>query len=97
MTGGNLACSATSLAVQSNTTINVQLTGLVEGGQSYSVNVSSGETDRNTGNNSVQGQVTVGEPEADSGSGAFGLLEMMALLLLLLARLGARLKVCPPR
>lgn len=97
VTGGNLTCSATSLAVQSNTTINVQLTGLIEGGQSYSVNVSSGETDRNTGNNSVQGQVTVGEPEADSGGGAFGLLEMMALLLLLLARSGARFKVCPPR
>ena len=90
VSGGNLTCSAASLGVQSSNTISVQLTGLVEGSQSYSVNVSSGETDRNTGNNSVQGQVSVSEPQSESGSGAFGLLEMMALLMLLLARSGTR-------
>ena len=93
VTGGNVTCDATSLAVQSSNTVNVQLTGLVEGSRSYSVNVSAGETDRNTSNNSAQGQVTVGEPQSESGGGTFGLLEMMALLMLLLARVGTRLHV----
>lgn len=78
--GGVATCVAPSLAVQSSNTIDVRLTALTEGGQSYSVNVSASETDRDTSNNSVQGQVTVGEAQSDSGGGAFGLLEMLALL-----------------
>ncbi len=84
--GGIATCEASSLAVQSSNTINVQLTGLVEGSESYSVSVSAAETDRDASNNSAQGQVTVGEPQSDSGGGAFGLLEMIALFLLLFAR-----------
>ena len=86
VTGGIATCEASSLAVQSSNTINVQLTGLVEGSESYSVSVSTAETDRDTSNNSAQGQVTVREPQSDSGGGAFGLLEMIALFLLLFAR-----------
>ena len=93
LTGGTLTCDASSLAVQSSSTINVQLTGLVTGSQNYSVSVSSSETDRNTSNNSVQGQVTVGEAQSNSGGGAFGVLELMALWMLLLARVGTRLPI----
>ena len=97
MSGGIATCQANSLAVQSNNNISVQLTGLDEGRQSYSVNVSAAETDRDTSNNSVQGQITVGEPQADSGGGPFGLLEMLALLLLLLARRTSPASSLPPQ
>lgn len=86
VTGGNVTCNATSLAVQSSNVISLQLTGIVEGSQVYTVNSSAGETDRNTSNNSAQGQVTVGEQPEESGSGAFGLLDMLAMFLILLTR-----------
>ncbi|MDJ0708998.1 MAG: M12 family metallo-peptidase [Woeseiaceae bacterium] len=89
LAGGNATCDAASLAVRSSSTISVQLTGLAEGGQSYNVTVAADETDRSTGNNSAQGQVTVSEPAQDNGGGAFGVLELLALLMLMLARVRA--------
>ncbi|RZV33880.1 MAG: hypothetical protein EX272_14015 [Chromatiales bacterium] len=86
LAGGNMTCNASSLAVRSSNVISLQLTGLDEGSQVYTVNSSAGETDRNTSNNSAQGQVTVGEEPEESGSGAFGLLDMLAMFLMLLAR-----------
>lgn len=84
--GGNVTCNASSLAVQSSNAITLNLTGLEAGNQVYTVNSSADETDRNTSNNSAQGQVTVGEQPQEGGSGAFGLLEMLALLVLLSTR-----------
>ena len=86
LAAGNVTCNASSLAVQSSNVISLQLTGLEEGSQIYTVNSSAGETDRNNSNNSAQGQVTVGEEPEESGSGAFGLLDMLVLLLILLTR-----------
>ena len=77
-----MTCNASSLAVQSSNAIPLQLTGLEEGSQVYPVNSSAGDADRNTSNNTAQGQVTVGAPQEEGGSGAFGLLDMLALLLL---------------
>ena len=76
--------------MQSSNVITLNLTGLEEGSQVYTVNSSADETDRNTSNNSAQGQVTVGEQQEEGGSGAFGLLEMLALLALLSTRRSLR-------
>ncbi len=87
LAGGVATCAASSLAVQSNNTINVQLTGLSGGSKTYSVSVSAAETDRDTSNNDVQGQVTVGELQSDSGGGGvLGLLELITFCLFLIAR-----------
>lgn len=86
--GGVVTCDATSLAALSNNTINVQLTGLTEGNQSYDVSASATETDRVSGNNATQGQVTVNLAQAsnDGGGGAIGLLQLFGLMLVLLVR-----------
>ncbi len=87
--GGVLSCESSSLAAQSSNTITVQLAGLAVGSTDYSVSVSATETDRNSSNNSAQGQVNVGEAPVDSGGGAFSLLSLCMLLLLISITLAA--------
>ncbi|MGI9235934.1 MAG: M12 family metallo-peptidase [Woeseiaceae bacterium] len=80
-------CQASSLAAQSNTQLQIGVTGTSAGSRSYTVNASAAETDRNTSNNNASGQLTVNSPTTgssagdDSGGGSMGWLFMLALLL----------------
>ena len=88
-TAGSATCSATSLAAQATTTLELRLTGTSSGTHSYSVDVTSDDTDRQPGNNEATGQVSVGTTtvtEDDSGGGTTGLLTLLGLAALLRAR-----------
>jgi hypothetical protein len=83
---GAADCSAASLAANSSSTISVQVTGTVEGAQSYAMTASADEVDRDASNNDVSGQVSVGTVTSppgddDSGGGSFGLMGLLFLLL----------------
>lgn len=79
-------CDANSLAAQSNDMLQIGITGTSEGSRSYAMSVSAAETDRNGSNNDVNGQVTVGTTGSqggdDSGSGSFGWLSLLFLMLI---------------
>ena len=79
-------CDANSLAAQSNDMLQIGITGTSEGSRSYAMSVSAAETDRNGSNNDVSGQVTVGTTGSqggdDSGSGSFGWLSLLFLMLI---------------
>ncbi len=87
-------CVANSLAPQSNDQLQIGVTGTDDGSRSYSVSVSAAETDRNTANNDVSGQVTVGaavttttQSGAESGGGGSpGWLSLLILTLAVRAR-----------
>jgi len=66
-------CTANNFAKQSNSTLNVRVTGLSSGAQTYTVALSSNEADADTTNNSVDGTVNVNDPNASSSGGAIGL------------------------
>ncbi len=68
-------CTANNFANQSNSTLNVGVTGTSAGVRSYSVTLSSNEADADPADNSVIGSVTVSDPNArgSSGGGATGL------------------------
>lgn len=83
-----VTCQAASLAAQSNDVLQVQLTGISEGAQSYTMSISSSETDRDTSNNSASGRVNVGlvttavantEGSSGGGGGAFSLTFLLYL------------------
>lgn len=78
-------CVAANFANQSSSTLTVGVTGLSAGAQSYTVTMGSVEPDADPANNSVNGTVTVNDPNDDSGGGAAGplflwLLGLIALL-----------------
>ena len=85
ISGGRARCTATSLAANSTQTIEVQVTGVAEGQQRYTVSATADERDRNTSNNSSTSQLNVTavstgpSGEEDSGGGSLG----FAMLLLL--------------
>ena len=88
------SCEANSLAAQSNTQLQIGVTGTSEGSRSYSVTASAAEADRNGANNNVSGQLTVGSTTTgspgggnDSGGGSFGWLFLMSLALVRRRRL----------
>ncbi len=64
-------CQTANFASQSNSTLNIGVTGLTAGARSYTVTLSSNEADADTTNNSANGTVTVNDP--NSGGGAIGL------------------------
>jgi len=72
-------CQAASFARQSNSTLTVGLTGLTAGSQGYGVTMSSNEADADPVNNSLNGTVTVNDPDEESGGGAFGLMFLWML------------------
>ena len=83
--GGNLECSAASLAANSSGTISIQVTGTTVGTRSYSIAVSAAETDRDTSNNADTGQVSINAPVVsggndEGGGGSTGLLSLLVLL-----------------
>ncbi len=61
ITDNIVTCQAASLAAQADDELLVQVTGITEGAQSYTLTISSSEADRNTSNNSVSGQINVGQ------------------------------------
>ena len=65
-------CQTATFPSQSNSTLNIGVTGLTAGAKSYTVTLSSNEVEADPANNSVNGTVTVNSPVADSGGGAIG-------------------------
>ncbi len=87
VSGGEVRCTAPSLAANSTTTIDVQVTAVAEGQHTYSTSAAAGETDRDSSNNESSAQVTVTEAsttappdnEEDSGGGSMGLVSLLFL------------------
>lgn len=73
-------CEAATLAAQSSTMVDLQVTGTSEGTLPYTLAVTANDVDRNTVNNSASANVSVG-PEVtaadDSGGGAMGWLMLL--------------------
>ena len=94
ISGGQARCTATSLAANSTQTIEVQITGVAEGQQRYTVSATADEDDRNTSNNSSTSQLNVTAVSTgpsggeDSGGGSLG----FAMLLLLFSALVLRFR-----
>ncbi|MBT8089829.1 MAG: hypothetical protein KJO01_06435 [Gammaproteobacteria bacterium] len=80
-----VTCQAGSLAAQSNSTLQLGITGTSEGSQSYSMAVSAAETDRAPSNNNASGQINVGTAVSgspgESGGGSIGGLSLLLLIL----------------
>lgn len=82
-----VTCQAVTLAPLSNDELLMQVTGIIEGAQSYAVSITSSETDRNEANNNASGQVNVGlvttttaaASSEGSGGGAFSPLFLLLL------------------
>jgi len=74
-------CVATTFGSQSTSTMNLAITGVSQGAQSYDVSIGSAEADANTPNNAASATVTVRAENNndDEGSGAIGAL-FLALL-----------------
>ena len=96
VSGGQARCTAASLAANSTQTIDVQLTGIAEGQQTYTVSATADETDRDTSNDSSSSQVNVTAAttapggEGDSGGGSLGFAMLLLLSSLMLIRLRRR-------
>ncbi len=94
ISGGQARCTATSLAANSTQTIEVQVTGVAEGQQSYTVSATADEGDRDTSNDSSTSQVNVTAVSTgpsggeDSGGGSVG----FAMLLLLFSLIAVRFR-----
>jgi hypothetical protein len=91
---GSVDCQRSSLAAQSNVTVEISLTATGSGAQLYTASVSSLEADANADDNSVTGTVNVttssvsSSDDSESGGGAMNLLWM--LLAVLMRRRAAR-------
>ncbi len=66
--GNVVTCQASTLDAQSNDELLVQVTGVTEGAQSYTLSIMSSEIDRNESNNNVSGQINVGVTTTTTGS-----------------------------
>ena len=76
-----VTCQASSLAAQSNDSLQIALTAITEGSQSYTVTVDATESDRDIANNNVSGQISVNSVtiEEDGGAGSLGWLSVLLL------------------
>lgn len=103
ITGQQVDCTTDNFAAQSATTLDLSLTGTLNGQSSYTVSATSAEDDANPANNSVTGSVQVGTVSMPGGGGSssgggggapspFGL-----LLLSICAGLRSRRQPAPPR
>jgi hypothetical protein len=77
-------CQRASLAAQSEVAIDIDVTALTAGSQSYSATIASSEVDRDESNNSATGTVTVSATggsgnDSDSGGGAVNLIWLILL------------------
>jgi hypothetical protein len=96
-----VTCQASSLAAQSNDTLQLAVTGTSAGSQSYAIEVTAAETDRDTSNNDASGQLSVssgstGSP-GNTDSGGSGSIGWLSLLFLVLARLMSSRRRIPVR
>ncbi len=73
VTAQQIDCQTATFSSQSNSTLNIGVTGLTAGAQGYTVTLSSIEADADPANNSVNGTVTVNSPDTSSGGGAIGM------------------------
>lgn len=73
VTDQQIDCQTANFADQSSSTLNVGVTGLTAGARSYTVTLASNEADADPVNNSVNGTVSVTDPNRKSSGGAFGL------------------------
>ena len=83
------SCQAASLAAQANETLNIQVTGLTAGNQTYAMAISANEADRDTSNNTASGNVNVsgGNSGDDGGGGSLALFSLFVLSLVRFARM----------
>ena len=93
VSNGVAECTAASLAANSTTSLDVRVTAVAEGSQSYSVSVAADETDRNGANNDSSVNFSVNQavsaPDA-GGSGGGGAITALLVLLTFFALLRAR-------
>lgn len=94
LSGQSLNCSAATLAAESQSTLDLTLTGIEAGTHGFTVRVTADEADRDSGNDSASGTVTVTEQSSRRGGdgggsgGGTGLLLVAALVLALRRRYG---------
>lgn len=93
LSGGGASCTATSLAANSTTTIDVQVTGVAEGQQTYTVSATVAEADTDSSNDDSSAQLNVTDVSVtstgggeDSGGGSTGMAMLLFLSVLLLLR-----------
>ena len=77
-----VTCQASSLGAQSSDSLQIALTAITEGNQSYTVTVDATESDRDIANNNASGQVSVDSvtSEEDGGAGSLGWFSVLLLL-----------------
>lgn len=83
ISGGVASCDAASLAAQSVNAVQLSVTGVTTGNQSYAIAVTSNEADRDPSNNNVSGQVRVNAVSGDDGGGG-GSVDWITILMLML-------------
>ena len=76
---GVAACTAASLAANSTTPLDVRVTALTEGAQSYSISATAAEAERNSANNSSSVNFSVNRPASGGGGTATALLVSLLL------------------
>ena len=80
VTAQQIDCQTSNFASQSNSTLDIGVTGTTAGAKSYAVTLSSNEADADPANNSVNGTVTVNSASGDGGGGgATGLIFLWLL------------------
>ena len=77
---GVAACTAASLAANSTTPLDVRVTALTEGAQSYSISATAAEAERNSANNSSSVNFSVNRPASGGGGGTATALLVSLLL-----------------
>lgn len=92
---GVATCQASSLAAQSNNILDIQVTGISLGNQTYAISATATDGDANPSNNDASGQVNVvnagtdpGADDGDSGGGSISLMLLLLLGLVLVQRSG---------
>ncbi len=84
VTAQQIDCQAGQFDAQSNSTLDLNVTGLTTGTKNYTVALASAEADADPSNNSVDASVTVnsasgGGNNSDGGGGAFGVMFLWLL------------------
>jgi len=73
VTDQQVDCVTANFARDTNSTLTLGVTGTAAGSRTYTVSLASTEADTSPGNNSVNGTVTITDPNAESSGGAMGL------------------------
>ena len=97
VTAQQIDCQANSLAAQTSSTLDVSLTGITVGAQTYTTTLASNEADANSADNSASGTVTInsvngGSGEDEGGVAATGPIFLWMLIWMVLLRYRSRLR-----